>query len=275
MARTLTEIKGQIISYKEDNLALQELDSSSSTAIWRLWIDIMALAIYTLETLFDLLKVEVNAIVSSSIVGSPEWYRTKALEFELGSNLVFIDNTYKFPEITDGTAPSVQIIKRASAEEVNGIVLIKVAKEESGSPIPLSVVEKEAFTAYMDKIRFAGVFLSIVSKAPDQMNVLMTVYYDPQLITSEGKSVEDPSVYPVLDAINAYTASLPWNGRLYRQQLTDAIQAVKGVSDVVIYQIFVKASGGSYAELTERYYVTDAGYVIFDEGNSTIEYNIN
>lgn len=275
MARTIAEIKQQILETKNNNQVLQELDSNSSTSIWQLWADIVALVIYTLESLFDLFKIEINSIVSSSLVGSSEWYRSKALEFQLGNNLVFMDNTYKYPDNTDGTPPTGTIIKRASAEEINGIVHIKVAKEDSGLPVPLSNIEKEAFTSYMNKIRFAGVFLSIVSKSADLFKLDLIVYYDPQLITSEGKSVANLSVYPVIEAIDAYAASLPWNGRMYVQQLVDAIQSVSGVLDITIDEIQVSTSDGSYSVLQERYYTTNAGYIKFNSAGSIITYNTN
>ena len=45
MARTIQEIKAEIIAKKEAESALNGLTSTSSTAIWRVWVDVFAIII--------------------------------------------------------------------------------------------------------------------------------------------------------------------------------------------------------------------------------------
>lgn len=52
MSRTLPEIQASIFKTKASLEELNGLTSTSKTAIWRLWVYIMAFCIYTLERLF-------------------------------------------------------------------------------------------------------------------------------------------------------------------------------------------------------------------------------
>ncbi|MCW0510719.1 hypothetical protein [Riemerella anatipestifer] len=45
MARSVEEIQNEILTAKQNETALQELNSTSKTSIWRLWIYITAFAI--------------------------------------------------------------------------------------------------------------------------------------------------------------------------------------------------------------------------------------
>lgn len=60
MARTIEEIQAEIYREKENYEELNELNSTSKTALWRLWIYIVAVAIWSLEKLFDLHRADIN-----------------------------------------------------------------------------------------------------------------------------------------------------------------------------------------------------------------------
>ncbi len=284
MSRTISVIYDEIMAEKhsmEQLSALQpdvdtaqtmltELNSSSKVAVWRLWVWITAVAMWIHEKLWDEFKAEVDAIVAAAIPGTARWYREIALLWQTSGTLGWVDNKYQYNLVN----PSLRVITRASAEDVSGLVQIKVAKDVNGEPVPLDTDQKDAFIAYMNQMKFAGVFLDITSNAADTVTVTATVNYDPQILTSIGARVDGTSGTPVVDAVNAFCKNIEWNGRMYRQKLIDAIQQVEGVIDVTVTTIQVNKSGSAPATLTDRYYQTDSGYIKLSS-SSTFTYQVD
>lgn len=81
MARTITDIQNEILTAKQNEPELAELNSTSKTAIWRLWVYITAFVIHTLELIFDKHKSEVSEALRQLKPHTARWYRNKALAF--------------------------------------------------------------------------------------------------------------------------------------------------------------------------------------------------
>lgn len=273
MARTIQEIYDEMITEKvtmvqlntlEPNIdnaqtLLSDLTTSSKVAIWRLMFFTLAVGIWTLEKLFDEHKVWIEARAQELIVGTAIWYRTKALEYQHGDALVWSDPIYKYATVNE----AVQIVKLASVNEVGGQVLIKVAKLASGEPAPLTVPELTAFQAYMQKIKFAGVNMSCISRDPDLLKIYYRVYVDPLLINSSGELISNTAIKPVEDAINNYCKGLPFNGVFSVTELTDKIQAATGVINPVFESGDAKYGTNPYVALGD-FYNPNAGYLKVD-----------
>ena len=272
MARTISTIYNSIIIEKEsmsslggllpetENAAnlLSGLNSGSKVAVWRLWAWVTAAAIWVHENLWDAFKAEVDAIVAAAIPGTAQWYRNMCLLYQHGDNMVY--SNYKYQYATTDTDK--QIIKRASATEQGGNVLIKVAKESGGCPVKLTTEELEAFTEYIDKIKFAGTFCPVISQDADLVNLDIEVHYDPQVMNSSGELLSDTSVKPAEDAINNYLANIEWNGVMKVSGIFETVMDATGVDDLVINSVEAKASGESTYNTVERSYSTVAGYII-------------
>ncbi len=273
MARTITQIYDAMILEKQTMSALndlqpnmdssqtllQDLTSTSKVAIWRLMFFVMAVAIWSIEMLFDDQVTWIENRAKQLIVGTAIWYRQKALEFQYGDPLVMVDNIYQYSPVN----PSNQIITLASVNEVGGIVLIKVAKTPTSSPEPLASPELDAFVAYMQKVKFAGVGISCISRDPDLLKIHYKIYYDPLVMNSSGELISDTSVKPVEDAINNYCKELPFDGIFIVTALTDKIQQSSGVSNPVFQTAEVKYGTNPYV-LMGDYYNPNAGYLKVD-----------
>jgi len=214
MARTIIVIYDEMIAEKatmvqlnalEPNIdsaqtLLSDLTTSSKVAIWRLKFFVLAVGIWTVEKLFDEHVLWIEARAQELIVGTAIWYRVKALEYQHGDSLVWEDPIYKYAAVNE----AVKIVKLASVNEVGGQVLIKVAKLVSSEPAPLSVPELDAFQAYMQKVKFAGVNVACISRDPDFLKVYFHVYVDPLVLNSSGELIFNTSSKSVEDAINNY-----------------------------------------------------------------------
>ena len=282
MARTIRQIKGAMTQqFMADSTIIERYgfpagatfdETFSAVSLESIWFSIVAAAIYVLETLFDAFKKDVDEKVSQAVVASIPWYHKIALEFQYGDSLVFDEKTQSF--VYPETDPAKQIVKYAACRDLGGMVYVLVSKDNgSGSPAPLSADELTAFDAYMHERKPAGVLLQTDSLSPDQVQVVVTVQYDPQVLTPEGKLIADPGVYPVEDAVNNYLAGIVYGGDLNKTKLVDAIQSAAGVVDVVLTSVSAKSAAAStFTPVTGNNYSSVGGSIVSNNLRSGITY---
>lgn len=270
MARTIADIYNAIITLKDaqaqltplapqaDSLTnlLSALNSRSKVAVWRLWAYVTAVALWVHENLWDAHKTEIEAIAARAIPHTLAWYRGKALLFQLGDPLAVVDGVPGYTTIDAAK----QIVKRASATEDNsGLITIKLAKEVSGAPVPLTAGEVLQFDTYLNGIKEAGARTQTISLSADKLRFFGVVYYDAIYAEADVRTL-------VNAAATAYFDSIPFNGKVNTNKLIDAIQAVEGVTDVVINAFdFQIGLSGWFA--VGREYQTFAGYAVLDTAN--------
>ncbi|SNR32951.1 hypothetical protein [Flavobacterium sp. ov086] len=219
MARTIAEIQNDILDEKKKQSSLKDLTSDSKTAIWKLWINIVATAIWVHEKI-----VEKNALISRP--HTLNWYREQALNFHYGMSLdpdssngmslVWRDGSYQFDttDLTDTEIEDSKIIKHCAVSEIDletvlkpgteieeifsdyfhnkvGVVFIKVAtvKDEKISRIDVPN-QLYAFKEYIAKIKDAGNQVYITSDQGDILKLSLNVYIDPLSIYINPKDLE-------------------------------------------------------------------------------------
>lgn len=264
MARNISTIYNEIVSTKELNAELQALTSTSATAIWRLWAWITAAAIFTVEMMHDLFVAEVESVIAAKMPGTLLWYRNMCLLFRYGVQLEVTDGRIGYPE-NDTTPP---LIAQCSVREAADGLVIKVAKEVSGELVPLiddyMQPELEAFTAFLAAVKYAGTPIRVININANLLKLEATVIYDPLLMTAAGVSITTGT--RVVDlAIEAFLRNLPFDGRLKRSSLVEAMKAVPGVKDAHIDTIQHKYENYLYADI-EISHVPESGYFKIDPG---------
>lgn len=274
--RTISEIYNSMITEKETFSSLNDLTpapdtaqtfltnltSSSKVAVWRLMFWVVAVAIWSHEQIFEIFKTEIITLGNSLITGTRNWYRLQAEAFQYGDALTWNTTKLKFEYPTGSTGA--KVVKHASVIEAVGILRIKVAKDDgSGGLTPLSSPEKTAFETYINQIKFAGTSVSVVNLNADLLKLQIDIYYNPLLITSIGESILSSGVFPVRNAINNHLIDLPFDGTFNLTKLTDAIQNVEGVIDVVVNNSEAKSGSNPYVA-TGQNYVANAGYLEID-----------
>lgn len=256
MARTIEEIYNAIVLEKQTfaelnnlmpqyNLAppvpgnpfadvLNEVASVSKVAIWKLWIYIIAIAIYTHEVLWDKFKEETEEIARQSIAGNLAWYVAQVKLWQFGSALLWNHSTYRYYYL-DASLPSgmaKRIAKKVSCAEVNNAlvngVLIKVARENAGVLSPLTSAQLTSLTTYVNRVKFAGVQTSVISLPPDKVKLNMKVYYDGTLDLTQFKT-------DLENGIDTYLRNIEFDGVLYINELVDAIQAISGTKEPWVF----------------------------------------
>lgn len=250
MARTISEIQQEIIIAKENSIELGSLNSASQTAIWRLWVYVVSVAHFALESLWDIFKVEVNELVASRRLGTPSWYVSIAKEFQLGDDLL---ETGLYAVIDE----SKRIITRASFKEddLESVLTLKVAKGDV-SPVALESEELSQFRTYIEELKFAGTKISVVSLNADLLRGSLTVYYD-------GILNANATLANIQEATRNYLKELPFDGTLLRNELIERIRDVPGVQDCEVVNL--RGVQGSVSYTIPRLYESQAGYIELDE----------
>ena len=276
MARSIAIIKQQIVEAKNGEASLSGLSSPSQTSIWNLWAYITAVAINLHEQLWDIFKTEVETLAASAAPGTAQWLRDKTLKFQYkddGSQVLQLVNFVPQYAVID---ESLRLVTQCSVKiQGNRIVLLKVAKgTEPLTPLgtqPITLpdtldnnAEINALKEYIDRIKFAGTAIRVISLEADRLQVYADIYYDGQYVLNIVKD-------QVKEAILQYLKTLPFDGKVSNTKLIDAMQNVPGVLDVQLQKLAARPFQQSHLttiKLVDQYkvlsrdYSTEAGYII-------------
>jgi hypothetical protein len=255
MARTTEAIYQELLAEKQSKSSLNPLNSTSATAVWRLWLYISASGIAAHEALWERAQAALNTQARSLQVGTPSWYVAKAREYRVGDSLEV--NPITFQVEYPSTATGEQIIRYAAISGIGVSSVLKVAKEVATVPTPLTSGELDAFRTYIDRLQFAGSQIVSQSLAADTLRLTAELYYD-------GSFVEADLLTAVNAAINDYLRNLPFNGRIITNALIDAVQAVEGVRDFYITSFEGKNAVADVFAPIGRSYTPLAGYALFE-----------
>ena len=275
MARSIQEIQTLILQAKAQEPALSELNSTSKVAIWRLWVYIIAVAIWSLEKLFDQHKADIDKRLAELKPHTARWYRSKALAFQYGFDLLTDSDKFNNQGHTEEAIEASKIVKYSAVIESKneGRLIVKIAGEQGEQLQPITDAQKQAFEAYLSEIKDAGVRLSVVNYQPDILHLQMKIVYDPLVLDGNGQSIIH-ATHPVETAIKDYLKRLPFNGELVLAHLIDALQQAEGVKipHLVLAQSKNITSSGGYGafETIEISKIPTAGYFTIDDFNDII-----
>lgn len=265
MARSVNELYEHILEAKEAETALNVLNSTSKVAVWRLWAYITAVAIATLEQLFDVFRLDIVWMLENKSPGSLPWYREKAMMFRPGHAVTFESSGRPVYHIADEEP---LFIKECSVRETSSGLVIKVVKSAGDGLAPLSPDEMSAFAAYMSAIKYAGTPVRYISGPAVLLNLELEVCYDPAVLRNDGRTFEGGTEVAV-EAIRAHLRTLPYDGRLMRNDLIAQLRKVNGIVDVTIRQASTMYDNQPAVPL-DHFHIPQSGW--FDVNSISIHY---
>lgn len=244
MARTIKEIKDAmaatfckeraVISAYGLNPQKEFSEQFSAVSIESVLFYVFAFAVWSLETLFDLHRADVDARIERLEPHTLRWYVNKTKAFMYGYKLVEDADYYDTSAMNETEISKAQVVKYAVATESNTVVYIKVAghDEDTQKPCLLNESVFAALKSYINTVKDAGVSVKLINDAPDKIAISLVVYYDPTLLTAGGLDSEGKK--PVDAAVQSVITNLPFNG-VYRN--TDLLAAVKELPSVEVVDI--------------------------------------
>ncbi len=235
MARKVSEIQKEILDAKANDARLNGLTSTSKSAIWRLFIYIIATVIGTLEKLFDVHAAEVYEKLAELKPHTTRWYHQKAMAFQYGFDLLPESDNFDNTDKTDEQIAASKVIQYAALSERQNPskLVLKIATEKDGKLSELPQEIAEAFRSYMDEIKDAGVWLDVVNFKPDKLRLKLRIVRDKLVMKSNGEHIINHN-FPVNDTLERFVRNLPFDGKLSLQKLVDALQETDGVIDLSV-----------------------------------------
>jgi hypothetical protein len=264
MARTIDEIKSQMDAAYKSAFSLST-DQMSKAGIWRLVRGIVALAIFSLEGLFDAFKIEVTYLAASSEYGNVSWWGKKMLAFQYGYALTETNGRLAYDTIDD----SAKVIKYVSIRDVEGILQIKIA---TASGDTLAIIDdadtRDAIDSYVRTIKPAGVATQVISNDADNFKFVIDFDFDAKLNRVD-------FIASVKTAIKQYLKGIEFDGAFRVNKFRDALEQVPGMSEVYIRQVLWKSpEAEEYTEISLLIpFYGLSGYFNFNDTDSTLTFN--
>ena len=121
------DIREKILDEVSNDADLADLNSTSSAAIWRIWIDIFAFLSFYMQQLWRKCKCELEEAARAAQPHTLAWYCQRAYEFQFGDALQASGGAIFYDPVDE----SKQIIKSCSVSENACNLLFKVKKEDN------------------------------------------------------------------------------------------------------------------------------------------------
>lgn len=246
MNKTFAEFLAELISEKENKTALTGIDSDSKASIWRQLFEVFAWVLYNFALSALLHLQEIRELIANQKVFNLRKYRSEALRFQYGFDLVDDSDIFKTTYINNGVEVEAtteqinesMIVKYAACSRVidNGRakIVLKIAPEDLNDVFPNDVMI--SFSRYIEEISPAGDHVTVLNYSPDMLKYAFIIKVDPLVLNASGMSILT-ATYPVQIAIENFLKNLPFNGELSVQKLEAAILAVDGVEDLTTVSI--------------------------------------
>ncbi|MBS1740739.1 MAG: hypothetical protein JST88_09380 [Bacteroidetes bacterium] len=261
MARTIAQIQADMIAAKNANPNLAALNSTSAVAIWRLWVYVFAVCVWTMETVLDISISQQTAFIKATKIHSFTWYQTYAKAFQFGSALPWGEVSYDNSALTPAQVSAQQVVQFASVTKTPGGLMVKVAGINAGVPSPITSQQFAAFQQYMFRISAAGDNLYYKNQNADSLVANLDIYYDALVLDSTGKRLDGTNNTPVATAVDAFIKQMDFNGRFVPQDFVDWLQKVEGVKIIDIKTMQTKFGNTAYTSVPADGVIPDAGYL--------------
>ncbi len=293
MARSIPVIYNQLLTAKNAQSNLSNLNSTSQVSKWNLWLWIIAVGQSILEQLQDANIAQMETNISNTPALTAQWIAQMCKNFQYSVSSpqtlqLTVTDTFpyvsiSYPVINPFLCPVAQC---SVTSNNNGQIIIKVATL-SGSPPALGPLDGTAgstsgatcmaLQSYLNTILPPNIHYVLINDNPDRLYIEANVFFN--------ASYSGVVQVNMNSAINAYLAGIPFNGTVTVSALEEAMLAVPGVNDVVLNNVFWRQAiqtgltGGpppsnsfysaqllvTGSMVRSRNYQTYAGYVIAED----------
>lgn len=264
---TIENIKNQILAEKANQEALEGLTSASKTSLYGLWAYIVAVAMWTMYSAWDIFSIEMDQKIREQKLYSLLWFRNMALEYRHGHPLNETTGEYSGEGYSDAEIEAAQVVSRAAVIEVEinnrKHLWIKMAKTENETLVRLNDAERAGVEQYFARIKPAGTKIITFSEKPDDLKLDITFFYNPLVMDENGARIDGTDNEPVQTAINGYLKNLKFNGEFILSELVDILQNIEGCAD---REVYINKAEANYVDppnwtKIESSYIANSGYM--------------
>ena len=231
MSRTIKEIYNEAIAERNRRLELTEFASDSKMSVMNGILWVVAAVIYIFESLLDVFAVDISEAINGRINGTPAYYANALLQYQQGDELTVREDGLAFGyaniDETKRIVTQVSYMESTDDRNLDSKLILKVATGAKGSLSAIPPKELAPINAYINKLKFAGTRVEVISTKGDVLIPRLTVFHD--------GAVPESEVYDSIEEqLNAYMMDIDFDAAVYVSRLTDAIRRAKHVTDVHI-----------------------------------------
>ena len=231
MSRTIKEIYNEAIAERNRRLELTEFASDSKMSVMNGILWVVAAVIYSFESLLDVFAVDISEAINGRINGTPAYYANALLQYQQGDELTVREDGLAFGyaniDETKRIVTQVSYMESTDDRNLDSKLILKVATGAKGSLSAIPLKELAPINAYINKLKFAGTRVEVISTKGDVLIPRLTVFHD--------GAVPESEVYDSIEEqLNAYMMDIDFDAAVYVSRLTDAIRRAKHVTDVHI-----------------------------------------
>jgi hypothetical protein len=272
MARTFEELKtifneAYVQERSEAGLPAEDPAIWSRVSRKSLFRAVQCFLSFTVESLFDLFKSDVDKKIKELKPHSERWYATKALMFQYGFNLLPDSDEFDNTGYTDTQIQDSKVVKYAAVVEGENqygrlFLRVKLATVSGGDLSQLSAPQLAGATGYLQRIKDAGVKLQIDSLPFDSIKMTWKIYYDPLILDNQGNRLDGTQTDAIRTAVKGYLKKLPFNGIYVVQYHIDELQLIDGVVIAEVQDCQTKYGVLPFIAVNVKI-TPDAGYMRF------------
>lgn len=240
MSRTIRDIYNEAVAERQKRLELKEFSSDSKLSILNGITWVVAAMIYSFETLLDVLAVDISNVINNRINGTPTYYANALLQYQQGDELIVREDGLAFGYATvDETKRIItQVSYSESSDDTNldSKLILKVAMGTKGDLSAIPQEELVPIYSYINKIKFAGTRVEVISSKGDILIPKVTVFYDGAVLEAE--------MYDAIEAeLKEYVMNIDFDAAIYVSKIVAAIRRAEHVTDVYINTDAVPTQG--------------------------------
>lgn len=275
MARTTEEILATMDAEQASQPDLAQLNSTSQTAIYTLFKNMIAYVQSLFEKQVEAKKAEIQTLLDTPVTPTIYWIQGKTFEFQYSSTSPQVMELIDFVPQYAIVNPDLRIITLCKVgRSISGflnVIVLRVAKNDP--PEKLAAGEVTALDNYWNNtgdgttkgygIAYAGQIVSVRSEDPDLVYIEAEITYNGQF----GDTIQDDC----FEAMQNYLYNLPMSSVITPLGLTNSLQSVQGFVNIFINELAIRPSTTVFASRTK---LIDADTLLINENDVYAGYAI-
>lgn len=255
MSRTIKDIYNEAIQERNKRLELKEFKSNSKVSIMNGITWAVAAVIHSFETLLDVFAIDISQVINQRVNGTPHYYVNALLQYQKGDELVVREDglAFGYADVDETKRIISQVSYTESTDNINldSKLILKVAGGTKGNLSALPSDELPPINSYINKLKFAGTRIEIISRDGDVLIPRVQVYYD--------GAVPEAEVYDSLEEkLNNYIMAIPFDSSIYTSKIVESLRSAEHVTDVYIDPTGIPEQGFFIASYDTDNHITKA-----------------
>lgn len=231
MSRTIKDIYNEAIQERNKRLELNEFQNDSKVSIMNGITWAFSAVIHSFETLLDVFAIDISQIINQRVNGTPQYYVNALIQYQKGDELVIREDGLAFGYVNvDETKRIIsQVSYTESTDNINldSKLILKIAGGTKGNLSALPSDELPPINSYINKLKFAGTRIEIISRDGDVLIPRVQVYYD--------GAIPEADVYDKIEEkLNEYIMNVPFDSSIYTSKIIESLRSAEHVTDVYI-----------------------------------------